>query len=64
MNVRFKSVIVVQSALPKLRNISIKLAIILALGASFTLLSCVSDGSENTSTHTGPFPIHHIGGRH
>jgi hypothetical protein len=47
-----------------MKNISIQLAITLAVGASFTLLSFMSDGSENTSTHTGLFPIHHIGGRH
>ncbi|MBV9106834.1 MAG: hypothetical protein JO313_12520 [Verrucomicrobia bacterium] len=47
-----------------MKNISSEFANILALGASFTLLFCVGNGSENTSTHTGPFPIHHIGGRH
>jgi hypothetical protein len=41
----------------------IETAMILALGALFMLASCAGlrpDGADNTSTHTGPFPIHRI----
>jgi hypothetical protein len=49
-----------------MKNYVITLATLVTVGALFALGSCcifAPDGKENTSTHTGQFPIHHIGGR-
>jgi hypothetical protein len=50
----------------EMRKSVIRLVTLLTVGALFALGSCsplTPDGKQNTSTHTGPFRIHHIGAR-